>query len=69
MYAYINHQNIGMTALAPFQEGKGVFIGTEKQNILSFYPRTRLSSLFFKKSSNHEIISIYEDTENHDMLF
>lgn len=64
-----NHQNVGLTALAPFQQGKGVFVGTEKQNILSFTPKQGFRPYFFKKSSNHEIISIYEDTENHDMLF
>jgi ligand-binding sensor domain-containing protein len=63
------YQNIGMTALAPFQEGNGVFIGTEKQNILSFSPEQSFRPYFMKKSSNHEIISIYEDTENHDMFF
>lgn len=64
-----NYQNVGLTTLASFQGGKGVFIGTEKQNILSFMPEQGFSPYFLKKSSNHEVISIYEDVENHDMLF
>lgn len=63
------YQNTGMTALAPFQEGRGVYIGTEKQNILSFSPDQGFSPFFMKKLSNHEVISIYEDTENHDLFF
>ncbi len=63
------YQQLGLTALADYQQGEGVLIGTETQKLLTFGKQRQFQVLFNDKASNHEIISIFEDEASHELMF